>query len=115
MITRRTLVQYLPLACGITVPAVAAAEPKVIGILNPYFRTDVQAALERLDLEMLHLGYVKGRHYIVIERMAEGHNERLAPMARELVDLKVDLIFALPTNAVVEAQRAGPTLIFPQL
>jgi hypothetical protein len=26
--------------------------------------------------------------------MAEGRNERLAPMARELVDLTVDLIFA---------------------
>lgn len=110
MIKRRTLIQYLPLACGITATAVAAAEPKLIGILNPFFRTDVQAALERFDLEMLHLGYVKGRHYIVIERMAEGRNERLAPMARELVDLKVDLIFASPTNAVIEAQRATSTI-----
>lgn len=59
---------------------------------------------------MLHLGYVRGRHYTVIERMAEGHNERVAPMARELVDLKVDLIFAYPTNAVVEAQRATSTI-----
>jgi putative ABC transport system substrate-binding protein len=70
----------------------------------------VQAALERFDLEMLHLGYVKGRHYVVIERMADGHNERLAEMARELVNLKVDLIFASPTNAVVEAQRATSTI-----
>ena len=93
-----------------TPTAIAAAEPKVIGILNPFFRADVQAALELFDLEMLHLGYVKGRHYIVIERMAEGRNERLAPMARELVDLKVDLIFASPTNAVIEAQRATSTI-----
>jgi ABC-type uncharacterized transport system, periplasmic component len=90
--------------------ALLAAEPKVIGILNPFFRADVQAALQRFDLEMLHLGYVKGRHYIVIERMAEGRNERLAPMARELVDLKVDLIFASPTNAVIEAKRATSTI-----
>ena len=96
MITRRKLVQYLPLACSVTPTALAAADPKVIGILNPYFRADVQAALERFDLEMRHLGYVKGRHYIVIERMADGRNERLAAMARELVDLKVDLIFATP-------------------
>ena len=110
MITRRKLVQYLPLACSVTPTALAAADPKVIGILNPYFRADVQDALERFDLEMRHLGYVKGRHYIVIERMAEGRNERLATMARELVDLKVDLIFASPTNAVVEAQRATSTI-----
>ena len=110
MLTRRKLLQCLPLACGTTPTAIAAAEPKVIGILNPFFRSDVQAALERFDLEMLHLGYVKGRHYTVIERMAEGHNERLAPMARELVNLKVDLIFASPTNAVVEAQRATSTI-----
>jgi putative ABC transport system substrate-binding protein len=110
VITRRKLVQYLPLACGMAPTAISAAEPKVIGILNPYFRADVQAALDRFDFEMLHLGYVKGRHYIVIERMAEGHNERLAPMAGELVDLKVDLIFASPTNAVIEAQRATSTI-----
>ena len=110
MITRRKLVQYLPLACAMAPTAIAAAEPKVIGILNPYFRADVQAALERFDLEMRHLGYVKGRHYIVIERMADGRNERLAAMARELVDLKVDLIFATPTNAVIEAQRATSTI-----
>jgi putative ABC transport system substrate-binding protein len=110
VITRRNLVPYLALACGMAPTAIAAAEPKVIGILNPYFRADVQAALERFDLEMRHLGYVKGRHYIVIERMAEGRNERLAAMARELVDLRVDLIFATPTNAVIEAQRATSTI-----
>ena len=110
MITRRKLVQYLPLVCGVGPTAIAAAEPKVIGILNPYFRADVQTALERFDLEMLHLGYVRGRHYTVIERMAEGHNERLAAMAQELAKLKVDVIFASPTNAVVEAQRATSTI-----
>ncbi len=110
MLTRRELLRCLPAACVLMPPAVVAAEPKVIGILNPFFPSDARASLDRFDLEMLHLGRVKGRDYVVVERMAEGHNERLAPMARELVDLKVDLIFASPTNSVVEAQKATATI-----
>jgi len=111
VLTRRELLRSLPLACaGVTTIVAAAAEPKVIGILNPFFRSDVQAALERFDLEMLRHGWVKGKNFTVVERMAEGHSERLAVMARELVELKVDLIFASPTNSVVEAQKATSTI-----
>ena len=40
---------------------------------------------------MSELGYVEGRHYVIVERFADGRNERLPALAEELVRLKVDL------------------------
>ena len=88
----------------------AAGPPKVIGVLNAYAPSDVRSSLDAFDRAMLALGYVKGSHYVVIERMAGSNNELLRPMADELVRLKVDLIHAAPSNAVVEAQRATSTI-----
>ena len=70
----------------------------------------MRVSLDRFDLEMRQLGYVKGTHYVTVERMAEGHNERLRSLAEELVRLKVDVILAAPTNAVAEAQRATSSI-----
>jgi putative ABC transport system substrate-binding protein len=110
LITRRKLVQYVPFACGMAAPALAAPEPRVIGLLSPFYRADAVLGLERFEAEMFRLGYAKGTHYRLIERMAEGHNERLRGMAEDLVNLKVDLIVALTTNAVIEAQKATSTI-----
>lgn len=110
MITRRKLALWVPLGFCLPSSAFAVAEPKVIGILNPYSPADVQVSLDRFDHEMLQLGYVKGTHYVTVQRMAEGRNERLRGLAEELVKLKVDVIFATPTNAVAEAQSATSTI-----
>jgi len=88
------------------VPATTvAAEPKVIGILSPFSRYDIQARLQQLDEEMARLGRVKGKHYVVIERMADGDDNALAPMAEELAKRNVDVILAV-ANAALEAQKA---------
>ena len=110
VITRRTLLLYLPLGSCLAPHALAAPKPKVIGILNPFFPADVKVSLDRFDLEMRQLGYVNGTDYVTVERMAEGHNELLRSLAEELVRLKVDVIVATPTNAVVEAQRATSSI-----
>jgi putative ABC transport system substrate-binding protein len=55
---------------------------------------------------MLDLNYVVGKHYVVVERTAEGRNERLPGLAEELVKLKVDLILAATTNAAAAARDA---------
>jgi putative tryptophan/tyrosine transport system substrate-binding protein len=110
MFTRRKLVQLLPIACGVGPAALLAANPKAIGFLSPFSRADVQAYLARLDAEMLRLGYVKGRQYVVVDRMAEGRTEQLAALAEGLVQRKVDLILTTGTPAALEAQRATSTI-----
>lgn len=101
---------YLPLGSCLGPHAFAAPKPKVIGILNPYFPENVRASLDRFDLEMRQLGYVKGTHYVTVERMAEGRDEQLRSLAEELVRLQVDVICATPTNAAAEAQRATSSI-----
>ena len=59
---------------------------------------------------MLDLGYVKGKHFLVIERMAEGSNERLHGLAEELVKLGADLIVASTTNAAAAARDATSSI-----
>jgi putative tryptophan/tyrosine transport system substrate-binding protein len=109
VITRRKLVQYLPMVCSLAPAASVAKESKVIGILSPFFRADIQASLEQLDDQLARLGWVKGRHYVVVERMAEGRDDALTGMADELVTRKVDLILAV-ANAAVEARRATSSI-----
>ena len=59
---------------------------------------------------MRDLGYVEGRGFTVVERFADGRNERLPALAVELVKLRVDLILASSTNAVRAAQAATSTI-----
>jgi putative ABC transport system substrate-binding protein len=111
VITRRHLLVGLAASAAAADAESAASAPKVIGVLNPYFPDEaVRANLDRFDRAMLERGYVKGTHYVVVERMAKGRDELLRPMAEELVRMKVDLIYAAPSNAVAEAQRATATI-----
>ena len=55
-------------------------------------------------------GYVSGKDFTLYERFAEGKNERLPSLAAELVDLKMDLIFAGTTPTVSAVQQATGTI-----
>ena len=59
---------------------------------------------------MLDLGYVKGRHFVLVERPADGNEDRLLEFAEELVRGKVDLICASTTNAAIAAQRSTTSI-----
>jgi putative ABC transport system substrate-binding protein len=59
---------------------------------------------------MLDLKYVNGKHFLMVERLAEGQNERLRGLAEELVKLKVDLILAHTTNAAAAARDATSSI-----
>lgn len=106
MITRRDLTVGLPL--GLTLASLARAQPrsKVIGWINPFLSADNAQGEKQFAAAMLKLGYVKDRNYDVVLRAAEGKNERLPVLAEELVSLKVDLIVAAPTDAVIAAHQA---------
>ena len=64
------------------------------------------AFLERLSA----LGYVEGKNIVIEERSAEGHRERGAELARELVASKVDIIVT-PTVATSSAARQATSTI----
>ena len=55
-------------------------------------------------------GFVEGENVVIEYRWAEGKLERLPGFATELVNLKVDVIFAPPTPAAVAARNATKTI-----
>jgi putative ABC transport system substrate-binding protein len=61
------------------------------------------------------LSWIEGRTVNIEYRWAEGRTERVPQMAAELVQLKVDVIFALGTEAALAAQRATSVIpiVFP--
>jgi putative tryptophan/tyrosine transport system substrate-binding protein len=71
----------------------------------------VSAFLQRLR----ELGYIENRTVAIDYRWTEGGNDRYAAMAAELVRLRVDIIVALGTPAIVEAKKATNVIpiVFP--
>src|SRR5262249_50278059 len=62
-------------------------------------------------IEGLHdLGYVEGKNIAFVFRTAEGKPERYGDLASELVHLKVDVIVADFTIAVLAAKNATSTI-----
>ncbi|MFN0164759.1 MAG: ABC transporter substrate-binding protein [Burkholderiales bacterium] len=61
------------------------------------------------------LGYVEGKNLVLEYRSADGVSERFATLARELIDAKCDLIFAIgaeqAARALIDAKSPVPTVI----
>lgn len=79
-----------------------------LGYLDGGARADptVQNLRRQFVLGMRDLGYNEGRDYILEERYAEGRMERFEALAKELVELPVDLILAGGEAAIRAAKRA---------
>src|SRR5512135_2492650 len=60
--------------------------------------------------ELRRLGYVEGKNLIIERYSAEGHHERYAPLAREIVTRNPDVIVT-GTNPVVTAVKAATSTI----
>jgi putative tryptophan/tyrosine transport system substrate-binding protein len=58
---------------------------------------------------MRELGYVEGKNYSIEWRFAEGDYARLPELANELIALKVDVLFATSTAAILAAHKATTT------
>ena len=99
--------------------AVRGARPAVgklptIGILgsgSAAWSPLVSALMQRLR----ELGYIENRTVAIEYRWTEGRDERYAAMAAELVGLKVDIIVALGTPAIVAAKKETSVIpiVFP--
>jgi putative ABC transport system substrate-binding protein len=108
---RRTFMSGVTLAL-LAVPLAAEAQPagKIyrVGFLNP--RSGQNEWDEAFRQALGELGYVEGRNLIIAYRWGAGNEERLAEMAAELVQLKVDIIVAAATVAIQAAKRATNTI-----
>jgi putative ABC transport system substrate-binding protein len=85
------------------------AEPWRIGFLLPGMVREHRLIKAFLD-GLRTLGYVEGQNFVLERRTAEGHFERLLPLAKELADLKVDIIVAPTTPSALAAQRATKSI-----
>ena len=56
------------------------------------------------------LGWIEGQNVIIDSRSAEGRSDRLSDLAAELVRIKVDIIVASTTPALVAAKNATGTV-----
>ena len=79
-----------------------------IGVLSP--GASPPGSLEAFRDGLRDLGYVEGRTIVIEWRFAEGKNERLPSLAEELVQLNVDVIFAVNTPAAFAAKKATTTI-----
>ena len=100
---------------GLLVAALAAgAQPpsKVsrIGYLEFGSAAPGTPHLEAFRKGLRQLGWVEGQNIAIEIRYADGKQDRLPEFAAELVNLKVDLIFASSTPAALAAKRATMTI-----
>ena len=79
-----------------------------LGILQPGAPPD--PLVDTLQERLKELGYSEGHNIAYEYRWAEGKPPRLTELAKELVDLKVDVITAFSTPAAIAAQKATQTI-----
>src|SRR5215813_13187117 len=104
-ITVLTLSAMLFALCG-SVEAQQPAKISWIGYLASSGSGPAPAFIEGLR----DLGYVEGKNIAFVFRTAEGKPERYGDLASELVRLKVDVIVADFTTAVLAAKNATSTI-----
>src|SRR5215510_10004393 len=96
------------MAVGMCLPT-QAQQPtkKKIGYLvaSSKQRPDIQKYRQAFLQSLASFGYVEGQNIVIEYRFAELDFGRLPSLAAELVELKVDVIVAAPTPAVVAAKK----------
>src|SRR5713101_7059133 len=65
-----------------------------IGYLSASIRTVSPNPREAFLQGLRDLGYIEGQNFVLVDRYAEGQQERLPELAAELVRLAVDVIVA---------------------
>jgi len=95
-----------PLAARAQQPAMP-----VIGWLNPLSPRDHRLWLEAFRQGLGDVGYVEGRNVVIEYRWAEYQAERLATMAADLVNRRVEVIVATGGNLSALAAKAATTTI----
>jgi ABC-type uncharacterized transport system substrate-binding protein len=112
--TARSLLRMVGLGLALLAPFAAEAQPpsKVprIGLLGTGTPADTAPRLDAFRQALRELGYVEGQTIQIESRWAEGRLDRFPGFAAELVELKVDVIFAVTSPAALAAKRATGTI-----
>src|SRR5712692_9219243 len=99
----------VPLAAQTEAPRVAR-----LGLLSDYEKFGASASpsdwLAAFRAGLRELGYVEGKNIVLEFRYANRDLEKLARMAAELADIKVDIIVASRTTAAKAAKAATHTI-----
>jgi putative tryptophan/tyrosine transport system substrate-binding protein len=82
-----------------------------IGYLSPGSASPGPLAYhDEFQRGLRELGYVEGQNIVIEYRFAEGKFDRLDQLAAELVQLNVDIIVSVVTQASLAAQNATSTI-----
>ncbi len=98
------------LAAPLAADAQQAAKTPRIGVLGSGSGSDAAPRLEAFRQGLRERGWIEGQNVVLEHRWAEGRYDRLPDLAAELVRLKVDVMFAPGTAALVAAQNATRTI-----
>src|SRR2546422_11324121 len=109
--TRTAALVVCALALGVISVAQAQHADKTprVGYLSQGSVDSGESLLASFRQGLRELGYVEGRTIVVEPRFADGRAERITPLARELLRLKVD-VFVVNGSAVPDVQKVAPTL-----
>ena len=107
---------FILLVLGIIVSSLAGgqvpARAPVVGIMSPGQAKHANAAASQQAFErgLTELGWVPGQNIRLEYRYAEGDRHRLPGLARELVQLGVDVVVARASSSVAAARQATATI-----
>lgn len=83
-----------------------SAKTPVIGFFSASSASATRGWVAALMERLAELGWIEGRSIGVVYRWADGRNERLAEIAKELVALQVDVIITHSAGPVIAAKQA---------
>jgi putative ABC transport system substrate-binding protein len=112
----RLVVLTLAIAAALAPIAAVAAPPArvirigLLDILAPKFDPAANPLDRALVESLQEYGYVIGRNVVLEFRSADGHPDRLPPLAAELVAAKVDMIITKVTAPTLAAKAATQTI-----
>ena len=81
-----------------------------IGLLSVFSPAIGEAKAESFRQGLRELGYIEGQNILLESRWAEGHRERLADLAADLVRLEVAIIVTESTVSALAAKQATDTI-----
>jgi len=106
---RREFITLLGSAAGVwSLAAGAAAKRPRIGVLTLLSRQDEGGRIADFVAGLRELGHIEGQNLDLDYRYADGDTERLNTLARELIGLAPDVIYAGEPSAARAVKRAAP-------
>ena len=111
---RRTFIRAIASYVFVASLAASGQTPRTVyrmGILHPGTEPTADPLLAQTFTKPLReLGYVEGQNLAIEKRYANGKFDRLPAFARELLDLRVNVILAVGSSAIQAAKDATTTV-----